>query len=301
MPGGTVIGTNWNFGTVQDSDTDYSFAARWSASETTNLYAKYTDGFKAGGFSANWIGDPGLYSFGPENVVAIEVGAKSSFLDQRLEFNIAAFDTSYEDLQVVSFFFDANGNGVFPIINAGEATSRGIEVDGRFIVNDNLTLGFSGAVLDAEFDSFPGAGCTRTDAFLGLNGCGPPGATQDLAGEPLPFSPDWTLAFNGTYTRPVGDNLRLTFNADVVFADCYECNGRATPFLDDSGYELLNLRIAFGSMNRKWEVSAYGRNVTDTQQRRQLDCAFYAGCNSLWALPTRGANYGVQYRYNLGP
>lgn len=301
IPGGTVVGTNWNFGNVQDSDVDYSLTARWSASETTNFYAKYTDGFKAGGFSANWIGDPGLYSFGPESVDAIEFGAKSSFLDRRLEFNIAVFDTSYDDLQVVSFFFDASGNGVFPIINAAEATSQGIEVDGRFIVNDNFTLGFSGAVLDAEFDSFPGAGCESTDVLFGLNGCTAPGDTQDLSGEPLLYSPDWTFAFDGTYTRLVGNNLRLTFNADVVFADCYECNGRATPLLDDSGYELLNLRIAIGSMDRKWEVSAYGRNVTDTQQRRQLGSAFYGGRDSIWALGTRGANYGVQYRYNLRP
>jgi len=301
VPGRTIVGTNWNFGTYKDTDSDYSLAARWSASDTTNFYAKFTNGFKSGGFNSNWVGDPAVFGFEPESVDAYEFGLKSSLLDGRLALNVAVFDMAYENLQVTGFFFDAGGNGVFPIVNAAEATSQGVEVDGQFIVNDNLTLGFAGAFLSAEFDSFPLGQCGFLDVRFVLNGCVSPAATQDLSGTPLPFAPDWTVALNGTYTRPVGNNLRLSLNADLVFADCYECFGRApAPIGDDDGYELLNLRIAVGSMDRKWEVSAYGRNVTDTQFRVGANSTFYGLADSSFAVASRGANYGVQYRYNLG-
>ncbi len=243
-----------------------------------------------------------MFSFEPETIDAYEFGLKSSLLDGRLALNVALFDMAYDNLQVTGFFFDASGNGVFPIVNAAEATSQGIEVDGRLIVNDNFTLGFAGSLLSAEFDSFPLGQCSFLDNRFMLNGCtGLRGATQDLSGTPLPFAPDWTVALNGTYTQPVGNNLRLSLNADLVFVDCYECNGTApAPIGDDDGYELLNLRIAIGSMDRKWEVSAYGRNVTDTQHRTNVLSVFYGLADSSFGVASRGANYGLQYRYNLG-
>ena len=143
--------------------------------------------------------DPSILDYKPETVVAYEIGAKMTLLEGAAELNIAIFRSDYDDLQVSSLEGD-----VFVVGNAGEARTEGVEVDGRWALTDNLTVGGSVAWLDAHYEDFTGATCTNPQVIdpatypgcLDENGdnivnANDPGG-QDLGGEDLIFAPEWS-------------------------------------------------------------------------------------------------------------
>jgi iron complex outermembrane recepter protein len=70
-----------------------------------------------------------------EKVLSHEIGFRSRFWDDKVQFNVAAFHAKYTDLQ---FFVNTGGASV--TTNAGEATVKGVEVDAMFAPVDGLTL-----------------------------------------------------------------------------------------------------------------------------------------------------------------
>ena len=67
------------------------------------LYATYSTGFRSGGFNSGQAVEAAR-TFLPEEVKAIEVGSKNRFLDNTLQFNIAAFNNKYTNLQEHKLF-----------------------------------------------------------------------------------------------------------------------------------------------------------------------------------------------------
>lgn len=118
-------------------------------------YASYSTGFSAGTF--NQLSVPGFNDFfnpavEPETIKAIEVGLKSSFFDNRLRFNIAAFHYDYDNLQLQVYDF-----GNITTVNAAAARIRGIDFDLTARPVPALTIGVSGELLDAKYTSYPDA------------------------------------------------------------------------------------------------------------------------------------------------
>ena len=72
----------------------------WFMNDSTMAYASYSHGYKGGGYS---IGQ--FDRFEPETVDTVEIGLKSTFLDQRAQVNVSAFWNDYQDLQVNFLLF----------------------------------------------------------------------------------------------------------------------------------------------------------------------------------------------------
>ena len=299
VPGCTIIGTNWNKGSYNDTNWDYSATVRYILSDSVNLYAKYTDGYKAGGFNSLWVNDPSFFDFNPEEVGAYELGAKGRFLDQRLSVNLALFSMNYTDLQVTGRF-DLPTGSVFPILNVAEATSQGIELDAQWAANDTISFGSAIAILDATYDSFPGATCLNIEGVFGYKGCAfGPGNTLDRAGETLPFSPEWSTSFLINYRTPISENMELNLNGDISVSECYYCNYTLN-FSGDDTYDIVNLRASIGQISGLWELSIYGRNVTDSRPVTQPNTVPYGEPMTLFnQAVTRGSNYGLELQYNF--
>jgi len=122
-------------------DEDYFTATaivEWDVGDDSMLYASVANGYKTGGFDARSV-RPGNFEYEDESVLALELGTKSRLLDDRLELNTALFYSDYDDIQVSQF----DGLLGYEVGNADEATSKGIEIDGRWLLNKTLTLIFS--------------------------------------------------------------------------------------------------------------------------------------------------------------
>ena len=222
----------------------------WDISDGTMLYGSVSSGAKAGGFDAR--GDSAAadeFEFEDESVLAWELGSKSRLADGRVEFNTAIFYSDYEDLQVSQF----NGVVGFLVGNAAEATSQGIEIDGRWLITEGLTMTFAGAYLDFQFDEYDGA-CS---AGTGL----PAGSVCDYSGKANIFSPEWTANASLEYVTGLTDNIDFRGNLDLLYTDEQYVNVTLDDNIIQDSVTRVNARVALEAEN--WTLALIGKNLTD--------------------------------------
>ncbi len=274
----------------EDSLT-WSLNAQWDATENSMLYLSAGTGFKAGGYNSFYMGLPQAAgensvdsAFEEEEVFSVEVGAKMLLLEGAAELNIAAFHTTYDDLQVSLF----SGNTTFVVQNAAEATSRGIEIDGRWQATENLMLQASLGWLDFEYDAFPNQGCVaeqflsfREDAFqaalaagdqvgagvaslvINNQSCAAAGI-NDLKGRPSAHSPELTAALIAEHHQPIGD-YELTTIVDLSWSDDVYRQDDLDPFSLEDAFTKINAALSFGPADGNWDIALIGKNLTDEE------------------------------------
>ncbi len=132
------------------NDVSEIISLNYSWTDEVNTYARYATGYKAGGFNPGTIQDP----YNPENVEAFEIGLKSFFWDRRVNLNIAAFHTKYDDLQTTQFIFASDGSQSNAVLNAAKATYTGLEVELAVVPVENLRLDFNLGLVDPKYKSF---------------------------------------------------------------------------------------------------------------------------------------------------
>lgn len=140
-----------------------AYEASWSANtpvmalaykfnESTNVYGRIARGFKSGGFSGEQTNLTILKTpFNPERSVAMEVGVKSSLLENRAQVSAAYFRSKITDLHTTQLI---PGTSITLLTNAGKATYQGIELEGAFLLSDGWKLQANYGYLDAKFDEF---------------------------------------------------------------------------------------------------------------------------------------------------
>lgn len=218
-------------------------------SDDVMLYVSAGRGFKSGGFQS--VGANAFDSaVDPEFIDAYEVGAKTSWLDNRLRFNVNAFYYDYQDLQVLSIVgSDDDGRVITELNNAAKATIQGLDIEMSALLRESLQLDVGISLLDATFDEF----------LSSLDG-----EEFDASGNHLPEAPEFTANVGIEYTHPAEVmhgyiSLRADyFYSDEKYFDQYE-RDNAT----QESFELVNARIAYVSTDESWELALFGKNLTD--------------------------------------
>ena len=226
----------------------------------SQLYFNIAEGFKAGGF------DEGgrkveTAQFEPEEALAFELGGKFTLAGGAANLNVAIFYVQYENLQVSVF----DGTG-FAVANAAESTSQGVEVDGRWLLAEGLSLGGAFAFLDSSFDEYSGGACTvlQEQVVGDDDGCDEEGGEiQDLTGEDTNFAPRLSGNLHIEYETPLSDNLVLSARADVSYRDEMFTQGDNDPIDQLDSFTKWDARLAVGSADDVWEVALIGKNLTD--------------------------------------
>lgn len=284
---------------------------QWDANDDAMLYATYSKGFKSGGYdsrgnivpgvsgaAAAALADPskGSFEYEEEEAQNFEIGAKTRWLDNTAELNMAFFFTAYDDLQVSIF----DGSLGFLVDNAAEAEIMGFEADGRWAVTDKLTLSGSLAWLDFEFQNFPNGQCNWTER--NLPSCIASG-TISYEGRTNQYVADWSGTFTADYFTPIGDRLKLLATADFIYSDEYFPSQNLDPTAIQDSYWKINARLAFGSIDDRWEIAVLGRNLTDEEIITYANPVPLAqatfGVLSHFALLERERNVAVQAIYRF--
>ncbi len=291
---------------LERTDRDFTpdIALRWNFSDAGSLFARYVEGYKAGGFSRGsssfLVSTKGAYE--AERARSVELGGRFSFLDNRLRWNAVAYRTKYRDQQVQSAFVDpASGALFFIFVNAAESTIQGLETNLTFVAENGFFANWSLALNDTEYDSFANAQCLTSEMRAG--DCSPGGRTIDLSGTEFDGLPDWTMSVGLGYDFNLGRNLGLRLNLDGVIYDDWD-NTRPSQqtfqeHREQNSFSVWNLRAALYAQNRRWEVAVWGRNVTDELYwLRQPQGVGVFGTDN--ANASRPATYGLSARYNLG-
>ncbi len=161
-------------GSEDFSSTTPLISLGYQLNDDHSVYAKYAQGFKSGGFNGEYgvVGDLSpavvaanvaevLTPFKPEEITSYEIGYKGSFLDGRAQLNAAAFFNEVDDMQLS--IFTAQGASASVVRNAGQAETKGIELEGVLVPIDGLRLQASYGYLDAEYKEFLDAGIDQAD------------------------------------------------------------------------------------------------------------------------------------------
>tara|TARA_Y100000992_G_scaffold250308_1_gene182267 strand:+ start:1 stop:2529 length:2529 start_codon:yes stop_codon:yes gene_type:complete len=315
---------SWAHEFKEDRSTNQFMPAmnlQWEASETSNYYVSYSEGFKSGGFNAvddqnpEFLADgtvlrtvpgPG-FEYDDETASSFEIGGKHILMDGAMSFNWAYFDSEYLDQQVSTFV----GLG-FVVANAATSDVSGLEVDMKVQASENLRLSANFAVLDATYGEFDSAGCTARQAsdLLGAlaqgltsaSGCDAQftaagqqsGSSQDISGGQQGATYSGTLSAD--YSALLDNGLSWYVSADLYFTDWFFMAGDLDPIDKQDSFERLGMRA--GIQGEKWDIMLYGSNITDeTFSTGAFDVPLAAGTHARYTAP--GAIWGVRLGYDF--
>ena len=249
--GGTIAsggnGTNTSSGQSSNGNLSGKAVLQVTPSDNVLLYGSYTRGYKGPAFNVffNHTAPTNAIPIDEETSDAFEVGAKTQFLDNRVQLNVAAFTVQYDGFQANNFVL-LNGAVVSNLTNAGTVKSQGFEVDLLAVPVEGLTLRASGAYADAfvkEFNPNP-----LTNAPDARNG------TQ------LPLAPKFVYTLGAGYEGDLG-GMKLYLDTDFrhvskQFSDLGE-SGPIDP------YGIWNASVGFSDADDRFRLTFHARNITD--------------------------------------
>jgi iron complex outermembrane receptor protein len=121
--------------------------AAYDITESIMAYASYSRGYRAGTFNGLTYFSPQLvYFVPPEEVNAYEVGFKSRFFDDRVQFNAAGFYYDYSEQQ--GQIVDANATAFLVTL---DAKMKGFELEFVAQPIERLTLRAAMGFIDSEY------------------------------------------------------------------------------------------------------------------------------------------------------
>ena len=250
------------------------------------FYASYSSGYKTGGFN---LTQPEPYK--PEEVKAWEAGLKSRWFDNRVQANLSAFYYDYQDKQDFRRF-NSGDFVVFNILNAAEATSKGVELELEAYLTDSILADVSIGYLNATFDEFESRDVTRGDVNF------------DLSGNYLAFSPEISFNFGLKHEWEIDGNGYMSTRLGYTYIDEQFTNAfnrdSSSGLVGDAdradSYFMINGFLKWESIDEDWSIELYGNNLTDEVI---LSNPYVDGTNKLWGTYLAPRNYGLKVSYHF--
>jgi len=260
-------------------------------------YVSATTGFKAGGFDAR-ANNINSWEFEEEEATAYELGVKSLLLDDTLEVNLSFYRTEYDNLQVSQF----DGVLGFNVGNAKETVVQGVEVEGRWILRDGLSMQYGMAYLDHEYKDFTNGNCHSRqvpDGDIGADG----NQLCDYTGKSGQFTPKFTASIGFDYFTDISflgfEYFRTTVGLYHSAKQNVDVN--LNPLYEVDAYNKVDMRIALESEN--WNIALFGKNMTNEEVltyvgNNPLSGSTF-GTDTFYGFVDRPAVYGIQLDYNF--
>jgi iron complex outermembrane recepter protein len=265
--GGFILGAN-----LSDEFTaaQPKFAVAWHFTPELETYVSATEGYQSGGFNPN-VDTPSLSKFSPERDWQFELGAKSTWLDNKLSANAALFYTVADNYQTYRL------NPTDPLeaymLNAHRADLYGAELEVTARPIKALDLSVGAGYTDARYSRF-----TEPAAAGGL----------DLDGKAISFVPEFTANGSAHYRLPW---WHLYVHGEIIGVGRYHLddsyNVAGGPVVQDA-YCLVNAQVGYES--KHFELYFYAKNIFDTHYYNN---ALNLGYPTLVLQPGDPGMYGV--------
>ncbi|MBP7701118.1 MAG: TonB-dependent receptor [Phenylobacterium sp.] len=293
-------------GLIRDLKADYdawtgTLGVQWQPDGDTNAYARYSRGYKSGGWLASNGLTPVPYA-DPEYVNNYEIGLKKTF-GGRFQLNSAIFYADYQGFQAPLRVIISGTTTGTQFLNL-DARNWGVELEGQWAPIDNLMLFASYAYINAEVTN----GCcfvdvndpTASKAGAKPVGGTPAARTQNLEGNRLPMTPENKLNLGANYTFNF-DAGSLTLGGTYTYTDDMQ-----TAIFSQSNYtapanEIVDFRALWKDGQDRFTIIGYVKNAFD-------EVAFQSSTPT--SLNANGAfhqtvklnfprTYGVEFQYRF--
>ena len=295
-----------------DDNFSYNIIGSYDVSDTLNIYASYSTGFKPGGFNLSYeAAETGVFEFNEENASSWEIGAKGSLLEGSLLFALTYFNQEIEDFQAENFV----GSG-FALDNAGSIEVSGLEFDFTWAATERLLFTFGGSYLfESIYGDYEFAPCPDSSPLLGPvydvadplfaacaaprtnPGTGATGTFNNLTGVDRGNS-EFLATLTGNYTHPIGERMELLLRGEAShtsdFALVTGLDPR--PVANQDAFTLYNASATLSAVDERWAVQVWGRNITEEEYvKGGFPSVGYLG-SSFNVYPGDPRTYGVTLR-----
>jgi iron complex outermembrane recepter protein len=243
------------FSSFEGSKATGKVALDWtpelSFTDQTLVYGSYSTGYKGGGLN-NSNSAP---TYGPEEVIAWEVGAKNTLAGGRLQANLTGFVYQYSGLQLGQRI-----NGGVVTRNA-DADIWGLEGEFVYAPSRNWLFDANLSYLNTEIANFssedaanPAQSLTATTPTVAVN----------LAGNELPHAPKAKVKVGGQYTTGTfARDWTATFRVDAVWQDKYFAREYNSPTDRIDAWGVIDLAVRLDNEAQDFSIRAFMKNVTD--------------------------------------
>ena len=246
---------------ASDGQVSWDLSAFYKVNPDVGLYARVARGFRGPsiqGRDISFFGPPSVAN--SETALSYEAGWKSELFDRHVRLNGAVFAYSIDHMQ---FSAIGGAGNTTMLINARRGDAYGLELDGEWVVNENLVLtaGYSYnhtriADPNLKVAACPIGLCTVTNPVDANN-------NASVNGNPFPQAPLYIFDFTARWSMPVGNNGEI-----FAFTD-WNVQGRTNFFLYQSKefYSTGNyeggLKVGYAHDHGRWEAALFARNITD--------------------------------------
>ncbi|WP_062183079.1 TonB-dependent receptor [Sphingopyxis sp. C-1] len=234
----------------------------WQPAKDVYVYGLVSKGYKSGGWNGENATNPGeaRLAYDPEYAWNYELGTKTTWLDNRLRFNVTGFWTEYKDLQTQQFvIFDPNLPADNVISNAGKARVKGIELETALAPVDGVTLFANYTYMDAKITGDLISTELQYDPSCF---CSVPVPTN-LKGNRLRRSPKNSFSVGGDVTVPVSSRINAFVRADYNWTDDFFFDNENSPRTRQKSVGVLNGSIGIATEDDKWELRLWAKNLTN--------------------------------------
>ncbi len=242
------------------------------------FYGSVSTGHRSGGFNIRGTDNFTLMPFDEETVITYEVGLKGDWQlgGGDLRTNLTAYYQDFDDIQRIQALFvdGAFGNA---IVNAAEATIKGLEFDATYSPTHNLSLSLAWAYVDIGYDKWDVQRQVGRDPDTGA----PIVETQDNSDSVFTWVPEQSLTGSIRYDLPLAPEIGdLSIMASMywqnrmyTYAEYKQWVGNDWVRFDDiwdtvkvSGYTIWNMRFDWRSIyGSGFDLALYVNNVSDKE------------------------------------
>jgi iron complex outermembrane recepter protein len=295
----------------------------WRVSDRALLYYTWSQGFRTGGFNRGFspFGDSPLAvgkgswqaqasehqgfiapnAFAPDTIINNELGWKTSWLGQRLQWNGALYQEDWKHAQIiVTAFDDATLNGGDYRVRGAE-TSGSARLFGGFSADLGAAWNHSALVRQGTFFWYDGTPIDFSSLHY-ANGTQYPNPSGPL-GSPLAGAPSFQGNIRLRYEKTLGDYH--AFGQLSAMRQAHSLASTDAITVDRQGnsyaYDLAAFTSYDGSLGvskEAWMVDLYGQNLTDT--RAQLFANYQLSYKAVTVSRPRTIGLHFSYRFPGG-
>ena len=261
---------------------------KYNVNDSALIYGSISTGFLSGGINNNGT------TFDEQKSLAYEVGLKSQWRDDSVQFNLAAFRNEYTDLTTSVIFPLPDGTFTAGSVNSGEIFANGLEAELVWLPAAAMYLSISVSMLDSKFGLF-----NVLNRYQLTNGV--PASSVNLGflareGEQAIYAPDMTISAFASYDIDLGESGTLTPMVQFYQSDDYWAGALPYPQARQEAYSSTDFRLVWFSGTDRWSIEAFIENI---ENAAVLGISTVSDNDNVQANYGHPRNYGLKVRFRL--
>jgi outer membrane receptor protein involved in Fe transport len=261
---------------LDEDNVAWRVALDWTVRDGVLVFGSISRGAKAGATPINAANISTQDAPARQELLtAYELGVKAGVLDHRVQANVSGFYYDYKDKQLSVYFADPIYTALARLQNVPKSKAYGIDGDITVRAGQDLTLIASATFLHTEING-----------YTGINGAGLP---QSFDGAEFLNSPKFQGGLTALYSHDLGNGLGIQAALNGRYQSRSHGDLEGNPLFVIPSYGLLNASVGIHSLNDRWELSLWGRNLAD----KYYWTAVSSNANVVVRFPGQPRTYGA--------